>query len=128
MVAGSRGFSDYGLMKRKIEEFLEREAPGRPVRILSGRARGADRLGERYAREAGCALKVFPADWETHGRSAGPIRNRKMILSADGAIVFWDGRLRGTGDCLKRAEEKGIPLRVVLFSGPGEQVLNRRPL
>jgi len=114
-VAGSRGFSDYPLLKEEVESFILNFAPGRRVRILSGHARGADRLGEKLAVEKGYELLIFPADWDTHGRAAGPIRNSEMIKKADGLIAFWNGRSRGTSDSIKKAEERGIPVRAVKY-------------
>lgn len=52
---------------------------------------------------------VFTADWDTHGRRAGPIRNGQMV--ARGAYVclgFPSPHSRGTWDCVKQAATAGI--------------------
>lgn len=64
--------------------------------VVSGGARGVDKSGEQWAEDNSRPYRVFPADWDTHGRAAGPIRNQEMADYADIALVFWDGRSRGT--------------------------------
>lgn len=83
------------------------------VEIVSGAARGADALGERYAAERGLAVKQFPADWDRYGRSAGYRRNAEMAEYADAAVVFWDGKSKGSKHMINLAKEKGLPVRVV---------------
>ena len=69
IVAGSRDFKDYALLK----EFLDKLVIFRSdfTEIVSGTASGADKLGERYAQEHNLAIKRFPADWEKYGKAAG---------------------------------------------------------
>jgi hypothetical protein len=38
------------------------------ISIVCGTARGADRLGEKYAKEMGFHVAYFPADWERYGK------------------------------------------------------------
>ncbi len=71
-------------------------------------ARGADRLGERYAKERGYPVRLFPADWEKFGKSAGYRRNAEMAKYADGLIAFWDGRSAGTGHMIYLAKKNAI--------------------
>lgn len=93
IIAGSRGFNDY----HTLVSFCDSVLGGRDdVEIVSGGAKGADRLGERYANDMGYAVTVFPADWDNHGNSAGYRRNTKMAKYADMLIAFWDGKSRGT--------------------------------
>ena len=109
IIAGSRDFSDYPALCAFADRFLAGRAN---VEIVSGGARGADTLGERYARERGYALKRFPADWERLGRSAGVIRNGEMAQYADALLAFWDGRSSGTRDMIRRAMNAGLTLQV----------------
>lgn len=44
--------------------------------------------------------KVFEADWNKHGKAAGPIRNKEMVSESDGLIAFWDGKSRGTKNAI----------------------------
>ncbi len=112
IVAGTRTFDDYELLKSKLDFFLKNQ---RGVEIVSGTARGADQLGEWYANERGLAVKRFPADWELYGKSAGYRRNAQMAEYADAAVIFWDGISRGSRHMINLAKEKGLPVRVVLY-------------
>lgn len=53
----------------------------------------------------------YPADWEKHGRAAGPIRNEKMLIvgTPDMVLAFPGGR--GTADMIRKAEAAGLPVR-----------------
>jgi hypothetical protein len=74
---------------------------------------GADRLAARVARRMELPLEPHPADWKTHGKAAGPIRNEEMAASgADLCLAFWDGKSKGTMDMMGRARRHGIKLRV----------------
>ena len=64
IIAGSREFRDYEQLAERCDHYLSREVGNRPIQIVSGTARGADRLGERYARERGFKLAQFPAQWD----------------------------------------------------------------
>lgn len=111
IVAGSRGFNDYDLLKKKLDFFIN---GGREVEIVSGTARGADQMGERYATENGFTIKRFPADWKL-GKLAGHIRNGDMAAYATHCVVFWDGVSRGTRNMITLAKQYNLKLRVVYF-------------
>ncbi len=130
VIPGTRAFRDYALMERVLDRLL---APlllgGTPLEIVSGHAEGADLLGERYAREHEIPCKVFPAQWDKFGPSAGPRRNAQMLHYAQGGdplvIAFWDGSSRGTLDTLMRAMRESIPATVVLYDERGGYKLVR---
>ena len=113
IVAGSRDFKDYALLK----EFLDKLVIFRSdfTEIVSGTASGADKFGERYAQEHNLAIKRFPADWEKYGKAAGHIRNRQMAEYADACVVFWDGQSKGSVNMAKVARELKLPLVVVNY-------------
>ena len=117
IIAGSRDFDDYVLLKEKCDFFLSRKLqdPDCTVIIVSGHARGADTLGERYAQERGLRCEKYPADWDNLGKSAGMIRNKKMAEVSNCAIVFMSayGENRGSQNMVQIAKGKGIPVRVV---------------
>ncbi len=78
-----------------------------PIReVVSGGASGADAGGEAWAKKRGIPIKRFPADWKTHGRAAGPIRNRQMAEYADAVVLFPGGR--GTDSMRTEAERQGL--------------------
>ena len=62
IVAGSRDFEDYELVRKTLDEFLVDMPPSNTC-IVSGTARGADTLGEQYAKERGYKIAPFPAKW-----------------------------------------------------------------
>ena len=110
VVAGSRDFDDYTLLAAELDKLL---AGKTNITIVSGTARGADRLGERYAAEHNLRIERFPAEWEKYHKGAGPIRNAKMVQSADAVIVFWDSESSGTKNIIECARKEDIPYRIV---------------
>jgi len=113
VVCGSRSFSDFALLRDKLDAILARKLPN--VIILSGGCRGADALGERYASLRGLPIERFLADWARLGRSAGLARNEEMVKAADAVVAFWDGRSRGTGHTISVAKILNKPLRIIFF-------------
>ena len=114
VIAGSRNFYKYELLKQRCDEVLcDFIINGESIEVVSGKARGADELGERYAAERGFPIKLFPAEWETYGNRAGVIRNAEMAGYADTLIAFWDGYSSGTKNTIHLAEKKR--LRVFVF-------------
>lgn len=111
IIAGSRTFTDYEFLKRKCDIVLVNKED---IEIVSGAARGADKLGEQYAKERNYLLKHFPADWDTHGKGAGFKRNNEMALYADALIAFWDGKSHGTKHMIEVAENICLPVRVII--------------
>jgi hypothetical protein len=111
IIAGSRDFTDYSLLKAKVRQFC---AGVKPI-IISGCARGADRLGERYAREHGLELIQMPADWEEFGNAAGFVRNEDMLLKCDAVLLFWDGKSKGTQHMARLAIKRGIRMWCVTY-------------
>jgi hypothetical protein len=118
IVAGGRDFVDYELLKSKLDYAL-RNRLNEGITIVSGVARGADKLGERYAKERGYAIDSHPADWDKFGKSAGYIRNKEMAQNADGLMAFWDGKSRGTHHMINIAKEHGLKVIVVNYSSGG---------
>lgn len=112
VVFGSRDFSSFDLLAKKLEYFLQNIQ--NPV-ILSGRARGADCLGEEYARRNSIPVELFPAEWEKYGKKAGFFRNKQMFDAADAGVAFWDGFSRGTKNMIDLFLQSGKPLRIVRF-------------
>ena len=110
IIAGGRDFDDYALLKESCDNLIPDDAI-----ILSGGARGADRLGEQYAKERGLSIERHPADWDQYGRSAGMIRNREMAKAADSLVAFWDGKSKGTAHMIQTAEKMGLMVKVVRY-------------
>ncbi|MBR2788851.1 MAG: DUF2493 domain-containing protein [Erysipelotrichaceae bacterium] len=116
IVAGGVHFEDYETLKETLDD-LFKEIPKDEIEIISGHARGADSLGEKYAEEKGLKCIVFPADWKKYGRAAGPIRNRQMLdyaLEEEAHLVaFWNGESRGTKNMIDIATKAGISIKII---------------
>lgn len=105
IIAGSRDYHDYETLLDLI-----RECPWEITEVISGGAKGVDALGERYANEKNLKLTVYPADWEKHGRAAGPIRNRKMAENADALLAIMKGNnSKGTKNMIETAKKLNLP-------------------
>ena len=118
IVAGGRDFNNYILLSETMDAVLERYTLSE-VQIVSGCCRGADALGERYAKEHGILVKRFPADWLSYGKAAGPVRNRKMAEYAsegEGALIaFWDRKSRGTASMIRLANKYGLQTIIITY-------------
>ena len=120
LIAGSRDYDNYEEFSDILESTIER-IPHDDIEIVSGGARGADRLAERYAEEHGLIMRVFYADWETDGKRAGILRNIKMQNYIKdkpnrACLCFWDGESRGTQSNFKMATERNTPLYVYNYT------------
>lgn len=106
LVCGGRDFNNV----RYMNLYLDRLAMDRgwPSTVIHGGATGADTGAELWARGVGCEIRRFDADWNMHGRAAGPIRNQSMLDEGkpDLVIAFPGGR--GTADMVRRARQVGI--------------------
>jgi hypothetical protein len=109
IIAGGRDFNDYKLLCKVCDHMLQNQTE---IEIVSGKAKGADALGERYAKERGYPIKPFPANWKKFGNMAGPIRNEQMAVYGDALIAFWDGESSGTRNMISCAHEYGLKLKV----------------
>lgn len=112
IVCGSRGWSDRHLIEETLFD-LALEF-GSDITIVHGGARGADRIAGQEALKAGLWVETIHADWDTHGKRAGLLRNELMASrGADLCVAFWDGRSTGTAHMISTAEKHGIPVRIV---------------
>ncbi len=81
-----------------------------PTLVIHGDARGADAMASNWATKRGVPHKCFMADWHTHGKAAGPLRNRQMLREGkpDLVIAFPGGA--GTADMVGAAMQNGVPV------------------
>ena len=122
IIAGNRDFDDpvfndiVSFMIPPYDEFTYED-----VEIISGGCSGADAMAEAYAKDYGITLKVFPADWNKYGKSAGPIRNEQMAKYATTdsdscmLIAFWDGKSRGTKNMIDTALKYKLDVHVFMW-------------
>ena len=109
IIAGSRHFQDQDYVSRILDEFAAEH--GHPKAVLSGAAKGADRCGECWASKSGIPIIRFHADWNKHGKAAGPLRNNQMAEYAKDSgvlFLFWDGKSPGSRSMLQAAQKHGI--------------------
>jgi hypothetical protein len=84
-----------------------------PTLIIHGCANGADEWADYWADVNNVPHRAFPADWNKHGKAAGPIRNQRMLDEGkpDMVIAFPGGR--GTADMVRRARTAGVEVREI---------------
>jgi hypothetical protein len=111
IIAGGRDFSDYNYLKASIVPIF----PNLEIEVVSGCAKGADTLGEKFAEEMNLKLHKFPANWSKFGKSAGFKRNEEMAKNADCLIAFWDGKSKGTEHMIKCATKLGLKVHIVKY-------------
>ena len=117
IIAGTRDFDNYELLKQKMDKILAgRVRNNEEIIIVSGTARGADKLGERYAREKGYKIERYPANWDKYGKRAGYIRNEQMAKVADACVCFWDEQSKGTKHMIDLANQYKLVLRVINYN------------
>ena len=118
VVAGGRDFKDYYLLKETLDNFQQEY--GNITEVVSGGARGSDKLGEQYANENNIPIKRFVPDWQGLGKKAGHVRNRQMgdyAKEYSGMLVaFWDKQSRGTKGMIEYANKIGLKSVVVVYA------------
>ena len=113
IVAGGRDFVNTQVMITVLMDLVEKGKIDPNPELVCGMARGADMLA--YSLWANHSMKIhtFPADWKTHPRSAGYIRNVEMGNFADVLVAFWDGKSRGTKHMIDYMRKLNKPVYVI---------------
>jgi hypothetical protein len=108
-VCGGRNYNDKLLLYKTLDKFLN-------VRndfiIINGDAAGADRLSTEWAKERNIKYELFPADWKTYKKAAGPIRNKQMIDSHIDLLIAFPGG-NGTKNMIEQCKKRNI--RILLL-------------
>lgn len=111
LVCGDRNWSDFNIIKRELSKY-----PNGTI-IIEGDCRGADNIGEYIAKQLGFEVIKFPANWEKYGKSAGPIRNRQMLIEGkpDLILAFHSNiqNSRGTKNMIETANKSGIKIILI---------------
>lgn len=115
IVAGSREFDDAFQLETELNNYVEKLGEQYAVSIVSGMARGADRLAYQFAKENRVVCHEFPADWDKYGKAAGYRRNAEMARFADALIAFWDGESKGTKNMIDTMRNLNKPVEIVLY-------------
>jgi len=113
IIAGSRKIKDYEYIASILDEYLD--GMYKPI-LLTGMATGPDRYGYRYAKRNKYDVEEYPADWNTHGKSAGYIRNAEMAKKATNLIAFWDGKSKGTKHMIDIAKKNKLKVKIIKYS------------
>lgn len=109
IICGSRRFNDYEFMKAVLDSI-----PWEISEVVSGRAKGADTLGEKWSQEfLSKEAKMFPAAWDKFGRAAGPIRNKQMKDYAEACVAFYLEGSKGTQNMIDQFQKTRRPIVVV---------------
>ncbi len=120
IVAGSRSFNDYTYFEKELTRYIKKFQGG-VIKIITGGASGVDSLAERYAKEHNIPIRIFYANWERNGKSAGYIRNVDMLGYATKSdncslIAFWDKESNGTKNMITLARKKNVPTSIIYFN------------
>ena len=105
-IVGSREYHDLDAVRRYV-----RSLPAGTT-VVSGGARGVDKVAELEAEACGLPTEIHHAQWEQFGKSAGFQRNVSIVEASDRVVAFWDGSSRGTRHTMTLAERYGKPLEV----------------
>lgn len=103
LITGGREYADEAMV-RQIIELLN------PTVIIHGGAPGADYLAEKVGMALNIPRLEFKADWDKHGRAAGPLRNAKMIRESNPTLCVAFPGGRGTADCVAKCRKAGLPV------------------
>lgn len=125
LVCGSRNWTDAALIETALQDVVDDNGIGfddnmQSLVVIHGAARGADLIAASFAKawEAQgrpISTLAFPADWRTHGKAAGMIRNRQMLTEGkpDLVLAFWDGHSKGTANMIELAKKAGVKVKVL---------------
>lgn len=110
VVCGSRDWID----RKKVYDRLL-DLPEGTV-IIEGGARGADTIAREVAKQLGMKVTTVYANWDLHGKKAGPIRNSEMLAMKPDLVIAFHENLEeslGTADTVRKAKALKIPVDVV---------------
>jgi len=113
LVCGGRDYDDRERLFRVLDKALEAATLAeRTFVLIHGGAKGADALSGVWAsmRKDRVEERVYPADWKTHGRSAGPIRNRLMLTDGQPHVIVAFKGGNGTADMIRQGKKAGVPV------------------
>ena len=117
LVCGSRHFDDWMLLDKTLyihaPWYVDEE--NYTLTIIEGGAIGADFLSRAWGKKNGALIEEYPADWNKHGKAAGPIRNKQMLDEGkpDLVIAFLAKDSRGTANMIKQAKDANIPVEII---------------
>ena len=108
IIAGSRGITSYSVVREAVIASGLWAHYQHDIEVVSGGAKGVDRLGEEFANKNGLKIHRFIPDWDTYGKRAGMLRNIQMGEFSDALVAIWDGESRGTKQMIDWATKNGL--------------------
>lgn len=110
--AGGRDVPDEKAKHLVVDAYFDSPFRRKLTEVVEGGASGIDAMARRIATNTTIKVKTFHADWKTHGKAAGPIRDKQMAEYADALIAIWDGQSRGTKNMIETMQKLGKPVYV----------------
>lgn len=108
LVTISRDWDDYETAGRVLAKVVDNNWDV-DVTVVHG-ASGMDWFLAGVACAKGVEIEAHPADWKTHGKAAGIIRNNEMAKSnIDLCLAFIKNGSAGASHCARATEYMGIP-------------------
>lgn len=123
IIAGCRSVKHYTLVEVAVDlaDFDITEVVSGTNGIVNSQTgkvlSGTDLLGEAWAEKRGIPITRFPANWDVHGKAAGPIRNAEMASYGEALIALWDGKSAGTRSMIREACKRKLPIFVYWLRG-----------
>ena len=111
LICGGRDYKDQKTVDKAMDHAVRHINPD-DITVISGHARGADQIGEAWAKSRDLSLDLYPAKWETYGKSAGFKRNIQMLDTKPDMVVAFPGG-KGTAHTVRNAKERGIDVMEV---------------
>lgn len=109
IICGGRDYSDYATLSVYLDSCHKW---WKFKLVITGGARGADTLAHTWATRRQIPTKVMPADWDTYGRQAGPIRNSEMLWENPDLVIAFKGGA-GTEHMIKISRQANVPVFIL---------------
>ena len=109
IVSGTRDLPDAAERLERVMAYVRERYGVIPTRIIHGASGNVDWAADAWAKARGLGVTKYLADWTKYGKAAGPIRNGHMADDGDYLVALWDGKSRGTGDMMRRMDDRRKP-------------------
>ena len=111
-IVGWRGMNEKehkDIFNETVEKFISQY--GMPTMVVSGGARGADTMGENWAKSHDIPTLILKPQWRNangiYDKSAGIRRNTDIVDACTHMIAFPSDEGKGTQDSIRKAKQRG---------------------